>query len=73
MLCSSVEALSKQLANHISDLAAMQDNALSISLDQSTANFANAKTQVQEMEMTTMAEILTGLTNHYDQLGEAIR
>ncbi|SAM08210.1 hypothetical protein [Absidia glauca] len=73
MLCSSVEALSKQLANHISDLAAMQDNALSISLDQSTANFAHAKTQVQEMEMTTMAEILTGLTNHYDQLGEATR
>jgi hypothetical protein len=51
----------------------MQDNALSISLDQSTANFAHAKTQVQEMEMTTMAEILTGLTNHYDQLGEATR
>ncbi|KAI8340476.1 autophagy-related protein 17 [Chlamydoabsidia padenii] len=73
MLCSSVEALSKQLANHISDLAAMQENALSISLDQSTANFANAKTQVQETEMTTMASILTDLTNHYDQLGDATR
>jgi hypothetical protein len=51
----------------------MQENALSISLDESTANFANAKTHIQESEMTSMADILNGLTNHYDQLGEAIR
>ncbi|KAI8093818.1 autophagy-related protein 17 [Halteromyces radiatus] len=73
MLCSSVETLSKQLSNQINELAAMRDNALSISLDESTANFANAKTHVQETEMTAMADILTGLTNHYDQLGEATR
>ncbi|ORZ22150.1 autophagy-related protein 17 [Absidia repens] len=73
MLCSSVETLSKQLSSQISELATMQENALSISLDESTANFANAKTHIQESEMTAMAHILTGLTNHYDQLGGATR
>ncbi|CAO3613178.1 unnamed protein product [Cunninghamella echinulata] len=73
MLCSSMETLSKQLSSRISELATMQENALSVSLDEPTANFINEKTHIQESEMANMADILTSLTNHYDQLGDATR
>ncbi|CAO3636028.1 unnamed protein product [Cunninghamella blakesleeana] len=73
MLCSSMETLSKQLLARISDLATMQENALSVSLDEPTATFINEKAHIQETEMANMADILTSLTNHYDQLGEATR
>lgn len=51
----------------------MQEAALSVSLNDSASAFANERAQIQEEEITKMAEILTSLTNHYDQLGEATR
>ncbi|KAI8064630.1 autophagy-related protein 17 [Gongronella butleri] len=73
ILCSSLENSEKQLSTKISELASMLETAVSISLDDSTANFVSTKTQIQESEMATMADILNSLTNHYDQLGEATR
>ncbi|ORY91897.1 autophagy-related protein 17 [Syncephalastrum racemosum] len=72
-LFSSLVTTAKSLSATISDLAAMQEAALSVSLNDSGSAFTNERAQIQEEEITKMAEILTSLTNHYDQLGEATR
>ncbi|ORX43554.1 hypothetical protein DM01DRAFT_1198529 [Hesseltinella vesiculosa] len=73
VLCNSLELIEKNLSTKINELASMLEAAVSISLDDTTASFVNAKTQFQEGEMAAMADILNSLTNHYDQLGEALR
>ncbi|KAI8388564.1 autophagy-related protein 17 [Radiomyces spectabilis] len=72
-LCASLVSITKALSNTIAELAALQESSLSISLEESVSDFANEKLQIQETEITKMADILTSLTNHYDQLGEATR
>ncbi|KAI8143855.1 autophagy-related protein 17 [Fennellomyces sp. T-0311] len=72
-LCSSLMSTAKTLSNTISELASLQEAALTISLDESASSFSTEKTQIRESITTKMAEILTSLTNHYDQLGEATR
>ena len=63
----------KILFKTISDLASLQEAALSISLDESASAFSDEKAHIREDIISKMAEILTSLTNHYDQLGEATR
>lgn len=63
----------KSLSVTISELASMQEAALSISLDKSASAFSDDKAQIQEITIAKMADILTSLTNHYIQLGEATR
>ncbi|KAF7728501.1 autophagy protein 17 [Apophysomyces ossiformis] len=72
-LYNSLTTMTKSLSSTISDLASLQETSLSISLDEPASNFANEKLQIQEDEIAKMADILTSLTNHYDQLGEATR
>ncbi|KAI9270760.1 hypothetical protein BDA99DRAFT_434070 [Phascolomyces articulosus] len=72
-LCSSLMSTAKTLSNTISELASLQESALSISLDESASAFSDEKAHIRENIISKMAEILTSLTNHYDQLGEATR
>ncbi|KAI9323451.1 autophagy protein Apg17-domain-containing protein [Dichotomocladium elegans] len=72
-LYSSLTSTAKTLSVTISELASMQEAALSISLDESASAFADEKAHIQELTISKMAEILTSLTNHYIQLGEATR
>ncbi|OAD73367.1 hypothetical protein PHYBLDRAFT_78240 [Phycomyces blakesleeanus NRRL 1555(-)] len=72
-VCSSLIAMTNTLSAAMGELEILQESALSISLDEGASNFANEKTQIQEDEISKMADILTSLTNHYDQLGEATR
>ncbi|KAL1933741.1 hypothetical protein VTP01DRAFT_7831 [Rhizomucor pusillus] len=72
-LYASLTTTSKSLSSTITELAALQEAATSISLGDSSVALTNDKTHVQEEEISKMAEILTALTNHYDQLGEATR
>ena len=57
----------------MTEIAKSRKAALSISLDEETAEYSSEKIQIQEDEISNMAEILTSLTNHYDQFGEATR
>ncbi|KAI7859162.1 autophagy-related protein 17 [Circinella umbellata] len=72
-LGSSLMSTAKTLSNTIAELASLQEAALSISLDESTSAFSDTKAHIREDIISKMAEILTSLTNHYDQLGEATR
>ncbi|CDH50910.1 hypothetical protein RO3G_13986 [Lichtheimia corymbifera JMRC:FSU:9682] len=72
-LYSSLMTTAKSLSVTISELASMQEAALSISLDKSASAFSDDKAQIQEITIAKMADILTSLTNHYIQLGEATR
>ncbi|KAI9031713.1 autophagy-related protein 17 [Phycomyces nitens] len=72
-VCSSLVAITNTLSSAMVKLDILQESALSISLDEGASDFANEKTQIQEDEISKMADILTSLTNHYDQLGEATR
>ncbi|KAG0188568.1 autophagy protein 17 [Apophysomyces sp. BC1034] len=72
-LYNSLVTMTKALSSTISDLASLQETSLSISLDEPASSFANEKARIQEDEISKMADILTSLTNHYDQLGEATR
>jgi hypothetical protein len=57
----------------IQELQVQRENALSISLEESISGFANEKIQFQEEESQKMADILTSLMKHYDQVEEATR
>ncbi|KAI9482981.1 MAG: autophagy-related protein 17 [Benjaminiella poitrasii] len=63
---------SKSIATFLMEITKTRNAALSpiILLD---TEFSSNKIQVQENEISEMAEILISLTNHYDQLGEAMR
>ncbi|KAI8368929.1 autophagy-related protein 17 [Blakeslea trispora] len=70
---NSLENQQKLLSTFISSTAKTRINALVISLDEPTASYSSEKIQIQEEIVSGMAEILTSLTNHYDQSGEATR
>lgn len=57
----------------IQELQLSRENALSISLNDSISGFANEKIQFQEEESLKMADILTSLMQHFDQVQEATR
>jgi hypothetical protein len=57
----------------IQEIKMTRKNALSISLEESISGFTNEKIQFQEEESQKMADILTSLMNHYDQVEEATR
>ncbi|KAI7869477.1 autophagy-related protein 17 [Spinellus fusiger] len=71
--CTSLATMTHALSTSIAELESLQDTAISISLDEDASHFASEKAQLQEDEISKMADILTSLTNHYDQLGEATR
>lgn len=64
---------SKLITAFLTEIMKLRKAALSISLDEETEDYSNEKIQIQEDEISNMAEILTSLTNHYDQLGDATR
>ncbi|KAI8877324.1 hypothetical protein K501DRAFT_288447 [Backusella circina FSU 941] len=72
-ISNALDNQTKTLSNTIAELASSRDNTLSLSLDEPIFSFTNQKLQAQEAEIEKMADILTSLTNHYDQLGEATR
>lgn len=61
------------MSNVIQELQSSKDKTSSISLDDSISNFANEKIQLQEEESLKMADILTSLMKHFDQVQEATR
>ncbi|KAI8068132.1 autophagy-related protein 17 [Gilbertella persicaria] len=63
----------KWLSGFMSDITKARTKSLVIPLDEATAAYSSEKIQIQEDEISNMADILTSLTNHYDQLGEATR
>ncbi|KAI8365892.1 autophagy-related protein 17 [Choanephora cucurbitarum] len=70
---NSLENQQKLLSAFISNTAKARIKALVISLDEPAAFYSGEKIQTQEEIISSMAEILTSLTNHYDQSGEAAR
>jgi hypothetical protein len=64
---------SKLITAFLTEIMKLRKAALNISLDEETEDYSNEKIQIQEDEISNMAEILTSLTNHYDQLGDATR
>lgn len=64
---------SKLISTFLTEIARARKAALSVPLDEETVAYSSEKIQIQEDEISNMAEILTSLTNHYDQLGEATR
>jgi SepF-like predicted cell division protein (DUF552 family) len=63
----------KSISTIIQDIKITRENALSVSLEESISGFTNEKIQFQEEESQKMADILTSLMNHYDQVEEATR
>ncbi|CEP10021.1 hypothetical protein [Parasitella parasitica] len=70
---NAMQHQSKLISTFLTDIARTRKASLSIPLDKETAAYSSEKIQIQEDEISNMADILTSLTNHYDQLGEAIR
>ncbi|KAI9252700.1 autophagy-related protein 17 [Helicostylum pulchrum] len=70
---SSLLNQTKNMSNVIQELQSSKDKTSSISLDDSISNFANEKIQLQEEESLKMADILTSLMKHFDQVQEATR
>lgn len=68
-----LENQSKNISLTISELSSLREAAMIIPLDEATTAFSHEKLKIQEDEIAKMADILTSLTNHYDQLGEATR
>ncbi|KAF1797554.1 autophagy-related protein 17 [Mucor lusitanicus] len=64
---------SKLISTFLMDIARARKAALSVPLDEETVAYSSERIQIQEDEISNMAEILTSLTKHYDQLGEATR
>ncbi|KAG2208313.1 hypothetical protein INT47_006169 [Mucor saturninus] len=70
---NSLQNQTRNLSSVIQELQLARENALSISLGESISGFANEKIQLQEEESLKMADILTSLMKHYDQVQEATR
>ncbi|KAG2194590.1 hypothetical protein INT46_008546 [Mucor plumbeus] len=70
---NAMQNQSKLITAFLTEIMKLRKAALSISLDEETEDYSNEKIQIQEDEISNMAEILTSLTNHYDQLGDATR
>lgn len=70
---SSLQNQSKNLSAIIQEIQSKREAALSISLEESITEFTNEKIHLQEEESLKMADILTSLMNHYDQVEEATR
>ncbi|KAI8997355.1 autophagy-related protein 17 [Pilobolus umbonatus] len=68
-----LDNLIKSISSVISETALLRENAIVISLDEPVSLFSDDKLQIQEDQIARMADILTSLTNHYRQLGEATR
>ncbi|KAI7907717.1 autophagy-related protein 17 [Cokeromyces recurvatus] len=63
---------SKMISTFLLEITKSKNNAL-LPIASLDVAFSNEKIQAQEDEISNMAEILISLTNHYDQLGEAMR
>lgn len=61
------------MSSLVQELQSSKEKASSIFLDDSISNFANEKIQLQEEESLKMADILTSLMKHFDQVQEATR
>lgn len=72
-ISNTLQNQTKSVSVFIAEMVKLRKHALTISLNETTAAYASEKIQIQEDEISTMADILTSLTNHYDQLGEATR
>jgi hypothetical protein len=72
-ISNTLQNQTKAVGAFIAEMVKLRKHALTISLDDTTAAYASEKIQIQEDQISTMADILTSLTNHYDQLGEATR
>ena len=72
-MSNSLKNQQKLLSAFISNTAKARIKALAISLDEPAAFYSGEKIQTQEEIISSMAEILTSLTNHYDQSSEAAR
>lgn len=72
-ISNALENQTKSVNTFITEMIYLRKHALTISLDETTTSYSSEKIQIQEDEISTMADILTSLTNHYDQLGEATR
>ncbi|KAI8636260.1 autophagy-related protein 17 [Parasitella parasitica] len=70
---NAMQHQSKLISIFLADIAKARKASLTLSLDEETAAYSSEKIQTQEDEVSNMADILTSLTNHYDQLGEATR
>lgn len=70
---NALQNQAKNLSAIIQEIQSKREAALSISLEESITAFTNEKIHLQEEESLKMADILTSLMNHYDQVEEATR
>jgi hypothetical protein len=65
--------MAKSLYTSIQSLITAQKSFNMKRLEGTASHFAVAKKSAQEAEIIHMADILTSLTNHYDQVGGAMK
>ncbi|KAG2181739.1 hypothetical protein INT44_008554 [Umbelopsis vinacea] len=72
-LRSTMQGMAKSLYTSVQSLITAQKSFNMKRLEETASDFAVAKKGAQEAEITHMADILTSLTNHYDQVGSAMK
>ncbi|KAI9288587.1 autophagy-related protein 17 [Umbelopsis sp. AD052] len=72
-LRSTMQGMAKSLYTSVQSLITAQKSFNMKRLEETASDFAVAKKSAQEAEITHMADILTSLTNHYDQVGSAMK
>ncbi|KAH8551302.1 autophagy-related protein 17 [Umbelopsis sp. PMI_123] len=72
-LRSTLQGMAKSLYTSVQSLITAQKSFNLKRLEGTATDFAEAKKSAQEAEITHMADILTSLTNHYDQVGSAMK
>ena len=72
-LRSTLQGMAKSLYTSVQSLITAQKSFNMKRLEETASDFAMAKKSAQEAEINHMADILTSLTNHYDQVGGAMK
>ncbi|CAO3678021.1 unnamed protein product [Umbelopsis vinacea] len=72
-LRSSLQGMAKSLYGSVQSLIIAQKSMNPKQFNETAFDFVIAKKGGQEAEITHMAGILTSLTNHYDQVGDAMK
>lgn len=72
-LRSTLQGMAKSLHTSVQSLITAQKSFNMKRLEETASDFAMAKKSAQEAEINHMADILTSLTNHYDQVGSAMK